>query len=29
MKAFQVDKHSKTDLSVKIKEVAIPQPADN
>ncbi len=29
MKAFQIDKHSKTDLSVKIKEVATPQPADN
>lgn len=29
MKAIQIDKHSKTDLSVKIKEVATPQPADN
>ncbi len=29
MKAIQIDRHSKTDLSVKIKEVATPQPADN
>lgn len=29
MKALQIDKHSKTDLSVKVKEVAIPQPTDN